>query len=123
MHRIAPPILDLRKQGKRKRYKKHMAFIAKLPCVICGSRPVECAHVRFADAKWNKPITGGGTKPHDRWCVPLCHSCHRTGPDAQHRTNEREWWSAKGIDVLAMCDALWRNTGNLKAAKEILNEA
>ena len=116
-HRIAPPILDLQKEGKRQRDKKHMGFIAQLPCVICGHEPVECAHVRFADAKWNKPITGLGQKPNDRWCVPLCHKCHRTGTDAQHRTNEREWWASKGIDVLWLCDALWRNTGDFSVVK------
>ena len=117
--RIAPPILDLQKEGKRKRNKSHMAFIACLPCVTCGSSPVEVAHVRFADTKWNKPITGLGQKPHDRWTIPLCHTCHRTGTDAQHRANEREWWSDKGIDVLWLCDALWRNAGDFSVIKRL----
>lgn len=34
----------------RQRDKAYLAFIAQLSCVSCGSRPVECAHVRMAEA-------------------------------------------------------------------------
>jgi hypothetical protein len=38
-----------------------------------------------------------GEKPDDWRTLPLCAQHHLTGPDAQHRTNERQWWERWGI--------------------------
>lgn len=78
------------------RSKAHLAFIRELGCVIDG-RPAEAAHIRFADIARGKPHTPMARKPGDNWVLPLCPECHRTGPDAQHRGNERAWWAGKGI--------------------------
>jgi hypothetical protein len=47
------------------------------------------------------------TKPDDRYALPVCRGHHRDGPDAQHRTNERAWWSAHGIDPLSLAAQLY----------------
>lgn len=36
----------------------------------------------------DKPSTGMGEKPDDKWAVPLCRKCHME----QHRYNELAWW-------------------------------
>lgn len=80
-----------------------MGWIAQLPCVVCGAEPVEVAHVRMAAPEFGKRQTGKGERPSDWWSLPLCPRCHRTGPDAQHKSGEREWWVARGIDPIKTC--------------------
>lgn len=110
---------ELRQKRPPQRNKGHLGFIAQLPCVICLRKPVQVAHVNFQDHFWQKDNTRG-RKADDKWTVPLCQKCHTDDPDAQHRTNERQWWIAKGIDVLPMCIELWANTGNLDKGHEII---
>ena len=85
----------------------YLAFLRRQPCAVgpvgCDG-PVEAAHIRFADARRGKPLTGLQTKPDDRWCVNLCAAHHRTGPNAQHGANERAWWEARGIDPLSLAE-------------------
>lgn len=40
------------------------------------------------------------------WTLPLCPVHHRLGNEAQHRHNERAWWTEQGIDPLSLCVAL-----------------
>lgn len=85
----------------------YLQWLRRLPCVACGSRErVEAAHVRagYPSAGWRP--TGMQEKPDDVRCVPLCALDHREGPDAQHRSGERAWWSARGIDPPDLCAAL-----------------
>lgn len=108
----------------RERDKKHLAFIACLPCVICGAMPVHAAHVRFGDPERGKPSTGMQEKPADKWAVPLCPADHLQGPDAQHRSSEREWWAArKGIDVIALCERLYQVSGDIARGADIVRRA
>lgn len=86
---------------------RHLSAVARLPCLICGATPVEVAHVRYADAARDKPITGMQTKPDDKWTVPLCPDHHRLGPCAQHAMGERAFWESHDIDPLAVCEALY----------------
>jgi hypothetical protein len=69
--------------------KAHMAAVATLPCVICGSRPVEVHHV----------ICGryGQRRASDFETIPLCPDHHRIGPDAIH-TNKAAWEARHGPD-------------------------
>lgn len=94
-------------RAPRQRDNAYLAWLRRLPCVACGSREhVEAAHIRagYPSAGWRP--TGMQEKPDDTRCAPLCASCHREGPDAQHRSNERTWWSARGIDPPDLCRAL-----------------
>lgn len=110
---------------KRKRVKRdeaHLSFVRQLPCLSCLGEPVEAAHVRFSDASRGKVNPGMGRKD-DRYVVPLCVQCHRTGPDAQHNGSERAFWERRGIDVLSICAALREVSGNVEAGWRIVRTA
>lgn len=49
--------------------------------------------------KLGKPLTGMGTKPDDKYAVPLCAFHHRTGGKAsQHSMAEDKFWNLWGLD-------------------------
>ena len=92
----------------------YLAFIRCQACCVCGKPgPSHAAHVRsgYPEAGWRS--TGMAEKPDDRRTLPLCALDHIDGPAAQHRTNEREWWAARGIypPQLAMSLGVRFNTG------------
>ena len=91
----------------RERNNIYLAWIRRCPCVQCGTtRGVEAMHIRsgYPEAGW--PSTGMQTKPSDFRTAPGCAACHRDGPDAQHRMNERAWWERLGIYPPDLCAAL-----------------
>lgn len=102
---------------------RYLGFLHELPCVICGARVVEAAHIRFADPERGKPYTGKAEKPSDKWALPLCSYDHREGPDAQHRSNERAWWDRQGIDPIALCEALYAISGDVAQGEQIIAQA
>lgn len=107
----------MKQRRPRQKDNGHLGFIRSLPCVIClNNTATEAAHIRMADPRFAKPITGAGTKPDDRFVVPLCSECHRQ----QHGTAERAWWNGKEIDALALAVALYVNTGNYDAGMTII---
>jgi hypothetical protein len=55
---------------------------------------------------------GTGLRPSDRYSVPLCERCHRTGHNAQHTIGESAFWSAKGIDPGQVAERLWTVSGD-----------
>lgn len=65
-------------------------------CVACSKAPPsDPAHIRETSLDDEKPITGMGRKPDDKWAVPLCRTCHA----AQHAAgNETEWWKERGLN-------------------------
>ena len=86
---------------KRHRDKEHLRFVAQQTCVLCGRRPAEAHHLRFA-----QPRTLG-RKSSDEFAVPLCRSHHR----AAHRAgDEKAWWQQAGIDPLKIARKLWKVT-------------
>jgi hypothetical protein len=88
-------------EPRRYRDKAHLAFVATKPCLVCGRRPADAHHVRFAQ----KPALG--RKVSDEFAVPLCRfhhgELHRTG-------NEYLWWENIGIDPLKAAGKLWNRT-------------
>lgn len=113
--------LDGRTKQKqaRKHSSAHLAFIRDLPCLVTGARPVEAAHIRFADARYFKRGVGGAEKPDDKWCVPLSPAEHRR----QHDMNEQEYWAATGIDPVFVAALLWAHSGNEEIAEQIIAQA
>lgn len=99
----------------------HREFIRCLPCVVCRNDvTTECAHVRFADPRAAKEITGIGTKPSDVFTVPLCWDHHRE----QHAVgDERKFWRSVGIDPIFISLALWRISGDHEAGCQIITHA
>ena len=95
-------------------------YIRQLPCLMCGDNTsVEAAHIRFADPRAAKPITGIGTKSGDRWTVPLCGACHRS----QHSEGERRWWAERHIDPIFIAMALDDAAGDHEAGCQIIESA
>ena len=114
----------MRQRLPRQRNPRYLAYIARLPCVLCLTKPVECAHVRYTEScrhcmtlgnfkscsvcqntrlRFGKRHVGAGEKPCDWWVAPLCPNHHRNGPYAQHSRGERAWWLSQGIDPLRLC--------------------
>jgi len=97
----------------------HLDFLRQLPCLICGDNTtVEAAHIRYAEPKAAKPITGMGTKSGD-WAVPLCGACHR----AQHKEGERRWWKDRGINPVEIAAYLRLASGDHDAGCQIIESA
>ncbi|MEO3387360.1 hypothetical protein [Mesorhizobium sp. CAU 1741] len=109
------------KQKKRQRDHdaKHLDWIRTLPCVITGNRPVEAAHIRYADPVYGKSETGMGEKPSDKWTVPLTSAKHRE----QHSGNEKLFWLRHGLDPLRIALALYSCTGDDEQGHLIIREA
>ena len=118
------PSDDLGPRQPRQKDRKHLEFIRSLRCLTCSSwRKVQAAHVRYGDGAYGKRATGMAEKPDDKWTVPLCSGCHLDDQDAQHRSNEREWWEGMGIDPLAVAQSLYDVSGDLDAGMRIIREA
>ena len=84
---------------KRIRDKAHLAFVAAQPCLVCGRRPAQAHHLKFAQSR------AMSLKVSDEFTLPLCNVHH----DQLHRTgDERAWWARSGIiDPLKLAARLW----------------
>jgi hypothetical protein len=107
------------KKRPRENDRTHLDWIKTLPCVITGERPVDPAHIRYADRVYGKREVGKAEKPDDRWVVPLCRRLH----DEQHSMSERIFWARYGLDPLRIALALHACTGDDDQALVILQEA
>jgi hypothetical protein len=88
---------------RRKRDKDHRAFVASKPCLVCGRRPADAHHLRFAQPR------ALGAKVSDEFTVPLCRIHHR---ELHLRVDEPAWWDEHKIDALAVAQLLWTQTRN-----------
>lgn len=88
-------------EPRRHRDKAHLAYVSSLSCLICGRRPAEAHHLRFAQSR------ALGRKVSDEFTVPLCRTHHR---QVHHVGDERAWWKSTGIDPLDRANALWTHT-------------
>lgn len=84
---------------KRIRDKAHLAFVASQPCLICGRRPAQAHHLKFAQSR------AMSLKVSDEFTLPLCNVHH----DQLHRAgDERAWWARNGfVDPLKIAARLW----------------
>jgi hypothetical protein len=114
--------VEQKKPARKKRSQSHLSFIRKLPCVSCGRTPSEAAHIRKNDAESDR-FQAMGLKPSDKWTAPLCASCHREAPGAQHVIGEEAFWTGLGIDENRLASALWEASGNTSVGLQIVNEA
>lgn len=108
---------ELRQRDPRIHDSRHLVYVRLQPCCIPGChRPAEAAHLRMSCLEIGKESAGKGEKPHDKYTVPLCGHHHRTGPNAQHDSNERKWWERQGIDPWVIAAALWIASGGAARA-------
>jgi hypothetical protein len=88
-------------EPRRYRDRAHLRFVSAQPCLICGRRPSDAHHLRFAQPR------ALGRRVSDEYTVPLCRSHHR----ALHRHgDEPAWWDANKVDPLMVARELWRAT-------------
>jgi hypothetical protein len=92
---------------RRIRDRDHVKSIAKQPCLVCGRRPTDAHHLRFAQS----PALG--RKVSDEFTVPLCRVHHR---EVHRYGDETAWWQKTGIDPAAAARVLWLKTHPLPAA-------
>jgi hypothetical protein len=88
-------------EPRRVRDRDHIRHVIKQPCLVCGRRPSDPHHLRFAQSR------ALGRKVSDEFTVPLCRVHHR---DLHRCGNEGLWWRHTGIDPLAAAGALWLET-------------
>ena len=96
-------------EPRRIRDRDHVRYVTKQPCLICGRRPSDPHHLRFAQ---NRAL---GRKVSDEFVVPLCrghhHEVHRCGDEAA-------WWSNRGVNPIVAARTLWLETHRKLAAHE-----
>jgi hypothetical protein len=95
-------------EPRRIRDRDHIRHVMKQSCVICGRRPSDPHHLRFAQSR------ALGRKVSDEFTVPLCRTHHR---EIHHCGDERTWWGNTGIDPLAAARTLWLETHPLPRAE------
>jgi hypothetical protein len=88
-------------EPRRYRNKEHLRFVARQACLVCGRKPSDAHHLRFAQPR------ALGRKVSDELVTPLCRIHHR---DVHRAGNERAWWKQAGIDPVGVARKLWRNT-------------
>jgi hypothetical protein len=88
-------------EPRRYRDRAHLRFVSAHPCLICGRRPSDAHHLRFAQPR------ALGRRVSDEYAVPLCRSHHR----ALHRCgDEVAWWKTNGVDPIPAAGELWQRT-------------
>jgi ERF superfamily len=86
---------------RRYRDKDHIKFVASHVCLVCGRKPSDPHHLRFAQ------VRALGRKVSDEFTVPLCRLHHR---ELHRARNEADWWARLGIDALQTARKLWEET-------------
>jgi hypothetical protein len=94
--RIDKSVLAL-PEPKRLRDKQHLRFVAKQPCPVCGRKPSDPHHLRFAQPR--------GVS--DEFAVPLCRAHHR---ELHRAGKEKDWWLRNGLEPLESARSLWKLT-------------
>jgi len=92
---------------RRIRDRDHVKSVAKQPCLVCGRRPADAHHLRFAQS----PALG--RKVSDEFTVPLCRGHHR---EVHRCGDEAGWWDKAGIDAAAAARVFWLKTHPLPSA-------
>lgn len=95
-------------EPRRVRSPEHLRHVAAQPCLICGRRPAEAHHLRFAQPR------AMGRKVSDEYVVPLCALHHR---ELHGVGDERRWWQARKIDPLAVAKQLWHKGFDAEASE------
>ena len=94
-------------EPRRIRDRDHVRYVAKQPCLICGRRPSDPHHLRFAQ---NRAL---GRKVSDEFVVPLCRGHHR---EIHRCGDEAVWWSKVGVSPMVAARTLWLETHRQLAA-------
>ena len=88
-------------EPRRIRDRDHIRHVIKQACLICGRRPSDPHHLRFAQSR------ALGRKVSDEFTVPLCRAHHR---EVHRCGDEGLWWQNTGTDPLVAARTLWLET-------------
>jgi hypothetical protein len=88
-------------EPRRVRDRDHIRHVIKQPCLVCGRRPSDPHHLRFAQSR------ALGRKVSDEFTVPLCRGHHR---ELHRHGDEAGWWQKLGLDPNKAARALWLKT-------------
>ena len=88
-------------EPRRLRDRDHIKFVATHPCLICGRRPADAHHLRFAQSR------ALARKVSDEFAVPLCRGHHR---EVHRYGDEAAWWRKAAVDPTVVARALWLKT-------------
>jgi len=88
-------------EPRRIRDRDHIRHVMKQACLVCGRRPSDAHHLRFAQSRVL------GRKVSDEFTVPLCRTHHR---EVHRCGDEGAWWQNTGIGPLAAARTLWLET-------------
>jgi ERF superfamily len=96
-------------EPRRVRDRDHVKFVGRQPCLVCGRRPSDAHHLRFAQHR------ALGRKTSDEFTVPLCRGHHR---EVHRCGDEAGWWKDVGLDPTIKARALWLQTHPLPVARD-----
>jgi hypothetical protein len=88
-------------EPRRLRDRDHLRHVIKQPCLVCGRRPSDPHHLRFAQSR------ALGRKVSDEFTVPLCRGHHH---ELHRHRDEAGWWDKLGLDPTSAAHALWLAT-------------
>jgi hypothetical protein len=89
------------REPRRVRDRDHIRHVIKQPCLVCGRRPSDPHHLRFAQSR------ALGRKVSDEFTVPLCRGHHR---ELHRHGDEAGWWQKLGLDPTSAARTLWLTT-------------
>ena len=95
--------------SRRIRDRDHVRLVAKQPCLVCGRRPADAHHLRFAQSR------ALGRKVSDEFTVPLCRGHHR---EVHRCGDEAAWWKKSAIDPTVPARALWLESHPLSSGDD-----
>jgi hypothetical protein len=96
-------------EPRRVRDREHVRYVAQQSCLVCGRKPSDAHHLRFAQTR------ALGRKASDEFTVPLCRGHHR---ELHRFGDEAKWWRKVAIDPMAIARALWLETHPMKCDGE-----
>ena len=96
-------------EPRRVRDRDHVRLVAQQPCLICGRRPADPHHLRFAQSR------ALSRKVSDEFTVPLCRGHHR---EVHRSGDEAAWWRNTGVDPTVAARALWLGSHPLRMDQE-----
>jgi hypothetical protein len=88
-------------EPRRIRDRDHVKFVARQACLVCGRRPSDAHHLRFAQSR------ALARKVSDEFTVPVCRGHHR---EIHRCGDEAAWWKRNKIDPTVTARALWLET-------------
>jgi hypothetical protein len=88
-------------EPRRIRDREHLRYVALQACLVCGRKPCDAHHLRFAQTR------ALGRKVSDEFTVPLCRGHHR---ELHRYGDEAKWWKKIATDPILAARGLWLET-------------